>query len=135
MINMDKPTLWKSDIATSVDFYNQWFMKFAPVTYREQRVEVTKHVEDALQKSRTFHKSHRTSFERTRQFYLRFACAVARHWHANAWPAWPRSTKPWSRRWKRGQSRPGCNSRHSIPACRRWSPSLSGYLIPTFSLG
>src|SRR5437899_5563609 len=51
MINADKPTLWKQDIATSVDFFNQWFMKFAPVTYREQRVEVTKHVEDALQKS------------------------------------------------------------------------------------
>jgi hypothetical protein len=51
MINADKPTLWKQDIATSVDFYNKWFMKFAPVTYREQRLEVTKHVEDALQKS------------------------------------------------------------------------------------
>ena len=51
MINADKPTLWKPDIATSVDFYNQWFMKFAPVTYREQRIAVTKHVEDALQKS------------------------------------------------------------------------------------
>src|ERR1700733_12652651 len=51
MINADKPALWKPDIATSVDFYNQWFMKFAPVTYREQRIAVTKHVEDALQKS------------------------------------------------------------------------------------
>jgi hypothetical protein len=52
MINADKPTLWKPDIATSVDYYNQWFMKFAPVTYREQRIAVTKSVEDALQKSK-----------------------------------------------------------------------------------
>jgi hypothetical protein len=52
MINADKPTQWKQDIAASVDFYNRWFMKFAPVTYRQQRIEVTKHVEDALQKSK-----------------------------------------------------------------------------------
>jgi hypothetical protein len=51
MINADKPTLWKPDIVASVDFYNQWFMKFGPVTYREQRIAVTQHVEDALQKS------------------------------------------------------------------------------------
>ncbi len=48
MINADKPQLWSQDIATSVDFYNQWFMKFAPRTYREQRIEVTKRVEQAL---------------------------------------------------------------------------------------
>jgi hypothetical protein len=52
MLNADKPTQWKQDIADSVDFYNQWFMQFAPVTYREQRVEVTKHVEDALLQSK-----------------------------------------------------------------------------------
>jgi hypothetical protein len=52
MINADKPTQWKTDIAASVDHYNDWFMKFAPKTYREKRVEVTGHVEDALVKSR-----------------------------------------------------------------------------------
>lgn len=51
MINADKPALWKADIATSVDFYNDWFMKFAPITYRDQRIAVTEHVEDALKKS------------------------------------------------------------------------------------
>jgi len=53
MINADKPTRWKEDISHSVDLYNTWFMKFAPVTYREQRVEVTRQVEDALLKSKT----------------------------------------------------------------------------------
>jgi len=31
-----------------VDFYNTWFMKFAPKVYRETRVTATKQVEDAL---------------------------------------------------------------------------------------
>src|SRR4051794_1496676 len=51
MLNADKPTLWKEDIAASVDYYNRWFMKFAPVTYRQQRLEVTGHVEVALRQS------------------------------------------------------------------------------------
>ena len=29
-INADKPHLWKTDIAASVDQFNQWFMRFAP---------------------------------------------------------------------------------------------------------
>jgi hypothetical protein len=52
MINADKPAQWKEDISRSVDFYNAWFMKFAPLTYREQRKEVTRQVEDALVQSK-----------------------------------------------------------------------------------
>jgi hypothetical protein len=48
MINADKPQLWKSDVAASVDLYNDWFMKFAPKTYRDKRVEVTRDVETGL---------------------------------------------------------------------------------------
>jgi len=48
-INSDKPQNWKSDIALSVDFYNRWFMQFAPEAYRKTRVETTKQVESALQ--------------------------------------------------------------------------------------
>jgi len=29
--------LWKADIAQSIDFYNDWFLRFAPATYRKQR--------------------------------------------------------------------------------------------------
>ena len=47
-INADKPHLWKGDIDRSVDLFNEWFMKFAPKTYRSARVETTKHVEEAL---------------------------------------------------------------------------------------
>lgn len=47
-INSDKPHLWKSDVATSVDLYNRWFMEFAPKTYREKRIQVIKDVETGL---------------------------------------------------------------------------------------
>jgi hypothetical protein len=29
-INADKVHLWKADVIQSVDFYNAWFMRFAP---------------------------------------------------------------------------------------------------------
>jgi hypothetical protein len=47
-INADKPHLWKTDIAASVDLFNTWFMEFAPGTYRETRVKTTEHVREAL---------------------------------------------------------------------------------------
>ena len=50
-INADKPERWKKDIAQSVDFYNAWFMQFAPKAYRDTRVVTTKHVETALEQT------------------------------------------------------------------------------------
>lgn len=47
-VNLDKPQNWKTDIAQSVDMYNQWFMNFAPQAFRDTRVRVTKDVESAL---------------------------------------------------------------------------------------
>jgi hypothetical protein len=47
-VNSDKPNRWKEDIVKSVDFYNDWFMKFAPRAYRDQRVAATKQVQEAL---------------------------------------------------------------------------------------
>ncbi|MBI5695270.1 MAG: XamI family restriction endonuclease [Nitrospirae bacterium] len=47
-VNMDKPHLWKQDVSLSVDFYNEWFMKFAPKAYRDTRQETTARVEWAL---------------------------------------------------------------------------------------
>ncbi len=47
-VNADKVHRWKEDIALSVDFYNEWFTRFAPKTYRETRVETTRRVETAL---------------------------------------------------------------------------------------
>jgi len=47
-VNADKPHLWKSDIAASVDQFNRWFMRFAPEAFRSTRVKTTGHVKDAL---------------------------------------------------------------------------------------
>jgi hypothetical protein len=47
-INADKPHLWKDDIRTSVDQFNQWFMKFAPKAYRDTRKKTIESVEQGL---------------------------------------------------------------------------------------
>lgn len=47
-VNSDKPHLWKADVIRSVDFYNDWFLRFAPNAYRETRVLTTRQVELAL---------------------------------------------------------------------------------------
>lgn len=47
-VNLDKPQQWKTDIAASVDMYNDWFMRFAPDAFRSTRLKTTKDVEAAL---------------------------------------------------------------------------------------
>jgi hypothetical protein len=51
-VNADKPQQWKEDIARSVDFYNDWFLRFAPKAYRETRKRTTVQVESALKWTR-----------------------------------------------------------------------------------
>ncbi len=50
-VNADKVHLWKADVAQSVDFYNAWFMRFAPKTYRSTRVNTTLQVKAALERT------------------------------------------------------------------------------------
>lgn len=50
-VNCDKPQRWKRDIALSVDLYNEWFLDFAPRTYREERVRATGDVEAMLERT------------------------------------------------------------------------------------
>lgn len=45
MINADKPHLWKQDIAASVDYFNRWFIAFAPETFRNARAATVEQVE------------------------------------------------------------------------------------------
>lgn len=51
-VNLDKPQGWKEDIARSVDLYNEWFLKFAPKTYRGERGKATKNVEAMLRRTK-----------------------------------------------------------------------------------
>ncbi|MDR0514158.1 MAG: XamI family restriction endonuclease [Coriobacteriaceae bacterium] len=48
-INNDKPHLWKSDIDSSIDYYNRWFMEFAPAVFRDTRVKTTLRVNETLE--------------------------------------------------------------------------------------
>ena len=48
-INADKPHLWKKDVTASVDLYNDWFMRFAPKTYRDVRKETIERVQETIQ--------------------------------------------------------------------------------------
>ena len=50
-INKDKPELWKEDIRKSVDFYNAWFMDFAPKAFRDTRAISSQQVKGALAKT------------------------------------------------------------------------------------
>ncbi len=47
-VNRDKPDSWKADIALSVDMYNEWFVNFAPKTYRATRIKTTEDVKNTL---------------------------------------------------------------------------------------
>lgn len=51
-INADKTHLWKADVERSIDFYNDWFVRFAPETYRTQRKATTAAVLDAFGKTK-----------------------------------------------------------------------------------
>jgi len=57
-INADKPHLWKGDVERSIDFYNDWFIRFAPETYRTQRRVTTVAVLDALRKTSNLTRIH-----------------------------------------------------------------------------
>jgi hypothetical protein len=48
-VNNDKTHLWKTDVERSIDFYNDWFLRFAPDTFRSQRAETTARVAYALE--------------------------------------------------------------------------------------
>ena len=71
-VNANKPERWKSDIAQSVDLYNNWFLQFAPETYRKTRVETTKQVENVLPGLRDSRIFHLLSYSNIHLFYLRF---------------------------------------------------------------
>ena len=53
-INKKKTDHWKEDIQKSVQFYNNWFLNFAPSTYIKARQEAIDKVEQAFQKTECF---------------------------------------------------------------------------------
>ncbi len=46
--NRARPETWDADIKRSVEFYNDWFLRFAPEVYRTERVAAAESVEGML---------------------------------------------------------------------------------------
>ncbi len=47
-INRDKVDRWKDDILKSVDLYNEWFLSFAPTTFKNARLSARRQVEEVF---------------------------------------------------------------------------------------
>lgn len=47
-VNKDKPDRWKLDVAKSVDFYNDWFLRSAPQVFKETRLRTSEQVGQVL---------------------------------------------------------------------------------------
>lgn len=50
-INSQQTDNWKRDVALSVDYYNEWFLAFAPEAYRETRRKTASSVATCLDKT------------------------------------------------------------------------------------
>lgn len=46
--NLRSPEIWKADSWHSVEFYNNWFMSFAPEAFRKARSGVLANVSEAF---------------------------------------------------------------------------------------
>jgi len=53
-INNTRIKSWKRDVILSVDYYNEWFLKFAPDAYRRARNEAIDKVDAVLVKTQSF---------------------------------------------------------------------------------
>ncbi len=51
-VNANRPDRWKMDIVQSVDFYSNWFLRFAPQAFRETRIETTERVLTTFRQTR-----------------------------------------------------------------------------------
>lgn len=48
-LNLDKPQRWKQDIEQSVDYFNRWFITFAPEAFRAAREGTIERAQQTLQ--------------------------------------------------------------------------------------
>lgn len=56
MLNNNTPELWKNDSHRSVDFYNEWFLNFAPEAYRKARFKAIEKVENTFKQTKNLAK-------------------------------------------------------------------------------
>ncbi len=55
-VNANKPHRWKADTARSIDFYNDWFLHFAPLAFRDARGDAIEEVVSAMNSTDNFTK-------------------------------------------------------------------------------
>ena len=53
-VNLDKQPDWQKDVAESVDMYNNWFLTFAPATFKAEKVKATLEVEEMMHRTDNF---------------------------------------------------------------------------------
>ena len=68
-MNKTNTQRWKDDIAKSVDFYNQWFIEFAPKAYLETRRKTTEKVENTFRFTNDLHNLTADVLKKIPQFY------------------------------------------------------------------
>nr|WP_242022536.1 hypothetical protein [Trichocoleus sp. FACHB-90] len=107
-VNADKPHLWKADIAQSVDFYNSWFMQFAPQAYRDTRIATTQQVESALARTANHNEHH------THRVAATSLCS-AHSPHGDSTPHRPRSPYRSTRSAAQPGQKHGRKTAHSTP--------------------
>ena len=110
MINADKPHKWKEDTQSSVDQFNEWFMKFAPQAFRESRVKATEEVERSLILTSDLRAIDAQTLATNPQILptLRMACCppLAR----TDWRGWRAPASRWSVVWRKESCRDGWRS-------------------------
>jgi len=63
-INNNRTKLWKRDVIRSVDFYNNWFLNFAPDAYRSARNAAIDRVDAVLIQTKNFSKITEATLKR-----------------------------------------------------------------------
>ena len=76
-VNANKPERWKQDIANSVDFYNDWFIQFAPAAYQESRVAAMAEVTQAFEATTNLTRIEASQFRAHPRFLMILRMATA----------------------------------------------------------
>ncbi len=51
-ISLDKANLWPDEIVKSVEYYNMWYLSFAPQAFKDVRLQVIKDVENTFKETK-----------------------------------------------------------------------------------
>lgn len=87
-INSNKTEIWKEDTMKSVDYYNHWFMSFAPQAFREARNGVIAKVKNAMTISHGFRDISADLLCANSEILSTLRMATAHHSPLTVWQDW-----------------------------------------------